>query len=126
MGWGSPFSGYFLHPSEKDSLARLLFVFRDRRLRWFVVLFQVILEGVLLGERFTAAATLERMDPAVDAPMNDQVADAGVGFLAYFTLDPIAGMQPCVFLQGARIHERFLAGGAFVGPLRRMATPVDD
>lgn len=105
-------------------LARILFIFD--RLGLFVVLFQVILEGVLLGERFAAATALERMYPAVDAPVHDQIADARVGFLAYFTLDPIAGMEPRVFLQCARIHERLLAGGAFVGPLRGVAPPVDD
>jgi len=50
----------------------------------------VIFEGIFLRKRFATAVTLEGMNATVDAPVHDQVADAGVRFLADLTTHPIA------------------------------------
>lgn len=56
----------------------------------FGVLLEVIFEGIFLRKRFATAVTLEGMNATVDAPVHDQVADAGVRFLADLTTHPIA------------------------------------
>lgn len=52
------------------------------------VLLQVVLEGVLLGKRSPTDVALERMNPTVDPPVDNQIANARISLRTSFARDP--------------------------------------
>lgn len=91
------------------------------------MLFQVVFEGIFLGKRPPTVVTLERMDSAVDPPVDNKITHARVRLGAGLTGDADLGVNgPAVLLQGPAVHERLRTVRTLVRAFRGVPAPVDD